>query len=312
MAISEFGVIEKYFFRHPKNQEINSLGIGDDCALMQIPKGYELAVTTDTMVEGVHFFAGTNPRSLGHKLLAVNLSDLAAMGAKPTSVTLALTLPCIDESWLKEFSVGFFELAKQYSVDLIGGDTTSGKLTLTIQAMGIIPNKQAMQRSTANVGDVICVTGTLGDAGLGLKIEAGDYLTSSKKALSQFHTPMPRIKEGLAIRGVASACIDLSDGIASDLKHILQKSQVGATVDWHKLPLSIEVNEYINQTDDWSLPLVAGEDYELCFTIPPEKLSTLDIMYTQIGTIETELGLRVQRLGQTTALVVKGFEHFSE
>jgi thiamine-monophosphate kinase len=223
VSISEFGLIEKYFTQRIKKDSVNRMGIGDDCALMAVPSGYELVMTVDTMVEGVHFFSGADPRLLGHKLLAVNLSDLAAMGAEPVSITLALTLREVNESWLKEFSEGFLNLANQFSVDLIGGDTTSGALVLTVQAMGFVPKGQAMLRSSARVGDFVFVTGNLGEAGLGLKIEQGYHCFSPDEALKQFHQPFPRIKDGLSIRGRANACIDISDGLASDLKHILKK-----------------------------------------------------------------------------------------
>jgi thiamine-monophosphate kinase len=311
VSISEFGLIDKYFLHKVKNTQVNHLGIGDDCALMSIPEGYELVVTTDTMVEGVHFFAGVNPRWLGHKLLAVNLSDLAAMGAEPVSVTLALTLPEVNEGWLKDFSVGFLALANQFSVDLVGGDTTSGSLTLTVQALGIVPVGQAMLRSSAKVGDLIFVTGCLGDGGLGLKIELGYDGHSSTNALKKLHQPFPRVKEGEAIRKYANACIDLSDGLGSDLRHILKRSGIGAVLDWQAIPISMEVKEYIEQTGDWQLPLAAGDDYELCFTVSPDKLDLIDIDCTNIGVIEAENGLRLQRFGKTEAWVVKGFEHFS-
>ncbi len=311
MSVSEFGIIKEYFSRQVTNTSVNHLGVGDDCALMSIPAGYELAITTDTMVEGVHFFAGADPKRLGHKLLAVNLSDLAAMGAEPVSITLALTVPEVNETWLKDFSEGLLNLAKQYSVDLIGGDTTSGSLTLTVQALGIMPKGQAMLRSTAKVGDMIFVTGCLGDAGLGLKIENGYPCSWPDKALERFHQPVPRVKEGLAIRDYATACIDLSDGIASDLKHILEKSVVGARIDWGKIPLSKEVDEYIKSTGDWQMPLSAGDDYELCFTVSPDKADLIQLDCTQVGVIEAEAGLRIQRFGVTEELVVKGFEHFS-
>ena len=311
MSVSEFGLIQRYFSSQAISNPVNRLGIGDDCALMSIPSGYELAITTDTMVENVHFFAGAEPKALGHKLLAVNLSDLAAMGAEPVSVTLALTLPEVDEDWLKGFSEGFFSLAKQFSIDLIGGDTTSGPLTLTVQALGIVPQGQAIKRSAAMPGDLIFVTGSLGEAGLGLKINTGYVCGSPEAALKQFYQPNPRVKEGLAIRAYANSCIDLSDGIASDLSHILEQSDVGARLDWDSLPLSREVNAYINATGDWVLPLSAGDDYELCFTVSPDKIDCINIECTQIGVIEKKPGLRIQRGGVTENLKVKGFEHFS-
>jgi len=312
VAISEFGLIQRYFTSAELINPVNRLGVGDDCALMSIPDGYELALTVDTMVEGVHFFAGANPEQLGKKLLAVNLSDLAAMGATPVSVTLALTIPEINEDWLKSFSTGFLNLVKSYSLDLIGGDTTKGPLTLSVQAMGIVPKGQALRRSTAKTGDLIFVTGQgLGDSGLGLKIEQGYQSENADAVLQKFHTPEPRVNEGIKIREYASSCIDLSDGIASDLSHILKQSSVGAVLDWDKVPLSKAVSDYIDKTNDWLLPLSAGEDYELCFTVAPENVSSINIECTQVGVIESRAGLRFQRLGVTKELGVKGFEHFS-
>ncbi len=311
MSISEFALIQNYFSKQTIVNPVNKLGVGDDCALMSVPEGYELAVTTDTMVEGVHFFAGTDPKLIGHKLLAVNLSDLAAMGASPVSITLALTIPQVDKIWLEGFSSGLLDLAKQYSVDLIGGDTTAGALTLSVQAFGLVKKGRGLLRSAAKAGDFIYVTGSLGDAGLGLKIEQGYLCGSPNHALQKFHRPMPRIKDGLAIKNYANACIDLSDGVASDLRHILDKSGVGAKLDWDKIPLSKEVVEYTKQMEHWQFPLSAGEDYELCFTVSPENVDLINIDCTQIGVIESEIGLRVQRFGEIELIDEKGFEHFS-
>lgn len=312
MAISEFGLIQRYFTSQSLTNPVNRLGVGDDCALLSVPVGSELAVTVDTMVEGVHFFAGADPRELGRKLLAVNLSDLAAMGASPVSATLALTLPEVNEQWLALFAEGLLDLARQFSVDLIGGDTTRGPLTLTVQALGIVPEGRALKRSTAKVGDFIFVTGTgLGDSGLGLKVQQGYQSIDPVAALQKFHSPEPRVVEGLKIREYASSCIDLSDGIASDLTHILERSGVGATLDWDKIPLSGPVKEYIEKTADWKLPLSAGEDYELCFTVSPDKVAAIDIECTQVGVIQLQPGLRIKRFGEVEELGVKGFEHFS-
>jgi thiamine-monophosphate kinase len=312
MAISEFTLIERFFRQQNIKNPSTRTGIGDDCALLSIPDGYELAVTTDTMVENVHFFAGTDPELLGHKLLAVNLSDLASMGAKPVSVTLALTLPKVDESWLEAFSKGFLGLAERYTVDLIGGDTTSGPLTLTVQALGLVPRGQALLRSTAKPGDFIYMTGRLGDAGLGLKITQGYACPNSEAALARFNTPCPQVDTGMALRGIASACIDISDGLAGDLGHILEQSHVGACLDWDFLPLSDEVLAYIQETGDWMLALTAGDDYELCFTVSPEKAEQLTIDCKKIGMIETAPGLRLNKSGLIQPLKVKAFEHFSE
>jgi len=311
MPLSEFTVIQRFFTRQRITHSTTRLGIGDDCALLSIPQGFELAITTDTMVENVHFFAGADPELLGHKLLAVNLSDLAAMGAQPVSVTLALTLPKIDDNWLTAFSQGFFRLAERYSVDLIGGDTTSGPLTLTVQALGLVPKGRALLRSSAKPGDFIYMTGALGDAGLGLKIKQGYACADPDAALTRFNRPDPQVEAGLALNGIATACIDLSDGLAGDLAHILEQSQVGACLDWDVLPLSNAVLSYITDTGDWSMPLTAGDDYELCFTVSPEQAGKLTIAATKIGVIESQPGLRLRKSGIIQPLEVKGFEHFS-
>jgi thiamine-monophosphate kinase len=308
--VSEFSLIDRFFKRQTVNKTITQ-GIGDDCALLKIPQGYELAITTDTMVENVHFFAGCDPCYLGHKLLAVNLSDLASMGAKPLTVTLALTLPKADESWLTQFSAGFFALAECYSVDLIGGDTTSGPLTLTVTALGLVPTGQALRRSTAKFGDIICATGHLGDAGLGLKINQGYDCKQPDAALKRFNQPDPQVEIGQALIGIANACIDISDGLVGDLGHILQQSQVGACIEWEALPLSTEVLTYIEDTGDWAMPLTAGDDYELCFTVSPDKVKNLVIPHTKIGVIEFLPGLRLNKSGNIQPLEVKSFEHFS-
>ena len=317
MALSEFGLIDRYFSGQQLQNPVTHLGIGDDCALLNIPKGFELALTTDTMVENVHFFAGTNPQWLGHKLLAVNLSDLSSMGAKPVAVTLALTLPRVDEAWLEAFAKGFLSLAKQYSVDLVGGDTTSGALTLTVQAMGLVPKGKSLLRSAAKVGDFIYLTGEPGNAGLGLKIEQGYRGDDTKSALQCLHQPQPRVSAGLLIRNFANACIDVSDGLAADLGHILTASQVGARVIWDDIVLSSSVQEYIKATGDWKMPLIAGDDYELCFTVSPEKapfieqvIAEMECSCRHIGVIESQPGLRLHKDGEVIGFAEKGFEHF--
>ena len=311
MSIAEFSLIERYFTRQVVENDSTKLSIGDDCALLSLPDGYEFAVTTDTMVENVHFFADVDPEQLGHKLLAVNLSDLASMGAKPVSVMLALTLPKVDESWLAAFSKGFLSLAELHLVDLIGGDTTSGPLTLTVQAMGLVPKGKALLRSDAKPGDFIYLTGSLGDAGLGLKIKQGYSCSNPEAALQRFNNPTPQIDAGMALLEIANACIDISDGLTADLGHILERSHVGACLDWDKLPLSDAVVDYINDTGDWTMPLVAGDDYELCFTVSPEKVPRLNINCTRIGIIESTLGLRLYKSGSLQPIDSKGYEHFS-
>jgi thiamine-monophosphate kinase len=311
MPLSEFALIQRFFTQQTVKNASTRLGIGDDCALLAIPDGYELAITTDTMVENVHFFKDTDPQQLGHKLLAVNLSDLASMGAKPLSVTLALTVPSVNEAWLNAFARGFLTLAERYSVDLIGGDTTAGALTLTVQALGLVPRGQALTRSAAKVGDFIYLSGNIGDAGLGLKITQGYHCTQPDNALKQFNQPEPACDTGQSLCGVANACIDISDGLTSDLGHILQQSQVGACLHWEDLPLSTAVLTYITDTGDWLLPLVAGDDYQLCFTVSPEKSSLVPEGCQKIGIIEAQHGLRLNKSGIIQSLEVKGYEHFS-
>jgi thiamine-monophosphate kinase len=311
MPLSEFALIQRFFTQQTVKNSSTRLGIGDDCALLTIPDGYELAITTDTMVENVHFFKDADPEQLGHKLLAVNLSDLASMGAKPLSVTLALTVPSVNEAWLSAFARGFLTLAERHHVDLIGGDTTAGTLTLTVQALGLVPRGLALTRSAAQVGDFIYLSGNIGDAGVGLKILQGYHCTQPDNALKQFNQPEPACETGQNLCGVANACIDISDGLTSDLGHILQQSQVGACLYWEELPLSTTVLTYINDTGDWLLPLVAGDDYQLCFTVSPEKTALVPANCQKIGIIEAELGLRLNKSGIIQSLEVKGYEHFS-
>ncbi|NOQ16739.1 MAG: thiamine-phosphate kinase [Methyloprofundus sp.] len=310
MAITEFDIIQKYFTR-PARHKNTQLSVGDDCALLSVPEGYDLAITTDTMVEGVHFFSDVESEYLGHKLLAVNLSDLASMGAEPVAVTLALTLPEVDLVWLQGFAKGMFALADKHAIDLVGGDTTSGPLTLTIQAMGVVPKGRALKRSAAQVGDLVYVTGSIGDAGLGLKIKQGYSCVDGIYALQRFNLPDPRIDEGLVLCDLANACVDISDGLAADLGHILNQSGVGACLDYQQLPVSTAVREYMDKTKDWQLPLVAGDDYELCFSISPDKAGQLNIACTCIGVIEAEKGLRLKRDGVESKFLAGGFEHFT-
>ncbi len=312
MSLSEFELIKRYF---TGKKIINShvrLGVGDDCALLTVPGGYELAVTMDTMVEGVHFFPDVAPDDLGHKLLAVNLSDLASMGAEPIAITLALTMPKVDTSWLEQFVEGFGKLARSHNVDLVGGDTTRGPLTLSLQAMGFVPVGKALRRSGANPGDLIYVTNKIGDAGLGLKIARGDYDAGpeNEKVLRQFNRPDPRINEGIKIRDYATSCIDLSDGLLADLTHILEASHVGACINWEKIPFSKAVHHYIKETGDWQMPINAGDDYELCFTVNPQKAELIDIDCYHIGFIETGPGLKLNKAGLTQEIASYGFEHF--
>jgi len=311
MPLSEFSLIERFFGQNPPRNPETRLGIGDDCALLAIPEGYQLAVTTDTMVENVHFFAGAEPSWLGHKLLAVNLSDLASMGARPVAVTLALTMPKADERWLSGFSQGFLALAESFGIDLIGGDTTQGPLTLTVHALGLVKQNQAVRRNGAQPGDLIYLTGHLGDAGLGLKICQGYVCGDPELALRRFHRPTPRVAAGLALPGMATACIDVSDGLAGDLGHLLKQSQTGACLDWQALPLSEPVRAYMADTGDWAMPLTAGDDYELCFTVNPKDTDKIPDGCCKIGIIEPAPGLRLDKSGSIQTLNTSAHEHFS-
>jgi thiamine-monophosphate kinase len=269
------------------------LGIGDDCALLQPDAAQNLAVTSDMLVEGRHFFAGANPEWLGHKALAVNLSDLAAMGAKPVGFTLALALPHADSSWLTQFSQGLFRLAQQWQCPLIGGDTTQGPLTICITALGHVPSGAAIQRSGAMVGDDIWVSGSLGDARLALGALRNEWSlnpSNLETILPRMHQPEPRIALGMQLRGVASSALDVSDGLLGDLRHILKASQVNAEVLIDQLPTSRTLTE---QTESLRRQCAAngGDDYELCFTAPKNKrteiesLSTALLPLTRIGSI---------------------------
>jgi thiamine-monophosphate kinase len=269
------------------------LGIGDDCALLQPDPAQSLAVTSDMLVEGRHFFAGANPEWLGHKALAVNLSDLAAMGAKPVGFTLALALPHADSIWLAQFSQGLFRLAQQWQCPLIGGDTTQGPLTICITAVGHVPSGAAIKRSGAKVGDDIWVSGTLGDARLALGALRSEWPldhSSLETILPRMHEPEPRIRLGLQLRGIASSALDVSDGLLGDLGHILKASQVNAEVLIDQLPIS---RTLAAQTERLRRQCAAngGDDYELCFTAPKNKrteiesLSTALLPLTRIGSI---------------------------
>lgn len=322
MPASEFSLIDRYFAaRGPRRPDV-ALGIGDDCALLVPPAGEQLVVTLDTLVADVHFFAGADPEGIGHKALAVNLSDLAAMGATPAWVTLALTLPRADEDWLEQFCRGLFALADRYGVQLVGGDTTHGPVTvITLQAHGFVPPGQALRRDGAKPGDGIYVTGTPGDAGLALAAAYGKTTVGAAYhayVRARLERPEPRITQGVALRGVASAAIDISDGLAQDLGHILERSAVGARLDVEQLPLSSALTASLDRDDTIITALTGGDDYELCFTVPPERTAQLealatdwDCCCTRIGVMTAEPGLRlVQADGSTFHLKRLGYDHF--
>ena len=314
--MSEFSLIERYF-RGPRLRSDVMLSIGDDCALVIPEQNQALAISVDTLVEGVHFLPTVDPRSLGHKSLAVNLSDLAACGATPAWCTLAMSHPDPNESWLAEFMGGFFDLANQHQIELVGGDTTRGPLTITVQVIGTVPPNQALKRSTASAGDLVYVSGPVGNAGLGLISELGRTNINNPEVLTALSRPTPRIELGIKLRGLASACIDVSDGLAADLGHILRCSHVGATIYWERVPLSRSVKEYIQQVGDMSFPLCSGDDYELCFTIPPkheihvmEIFRSLGLSGARIGHIDELAGLRILTANGPLLIERAGYEHF--
>lgn len=319
--LSEFSLIKQYFSELTVSREDVLLGIGDDCALLASSPDRAIAVSIDTLVEGVHFFADVDPKTLGHKSLAVGLSDLAAMGAKPAWFTLALSLPEVNQAWLKQFSNGLAQLAKQHDIQLVGGDTTRGPLTISIQVHGLVDAKKALKRSGAKVGDLIYVTNTLGDAGAGLQIKLNpeSYSHLSEQHLhylcSRLEQPTPRVELGQKLLGIASSAIDISDGLAADLGHILEQSGVGAMVDLERLPLSDSLKQ-LDETEVQQLALSAGDDYELCFTVPKEKQQQLETLLgnqcTCVGIIEQEQSLRLNNKGEITdSMSGVGYDHFS-
>ena len=322
MPASEFSLIDRYFAAHGLHRPDVALGIGDDCALLVPHPGQQLVVTMDTLVANVHFFANADPEGLGHKALAVNLSDLAAMGATPAWATLALTLPRADEDWLERFCRGLFALADRYQVQLVGGDTTHGPVTtITIQAHGFVPPGLALRRDGAKPGDGIYITGTPGDAGLALAAAFGKVTVASEyrdDVRQRLERPEPRITQGLTLRGVASAAIDVSDGLAQDLGHILERSRVGARLEVDRLPLSPALIASLDRDAAIVTALASGDDYELCFTVPPERAAQLEAAAagwecrcTGIGVITDEPGLQLVRAdGSVFHLDRSGYDHF--
>ncbi|RPH22577.1 thiamine-phosphate kinase [Buttiauxella warmboldiae] len=323
MACGEFSLIARYFDRVSSSRRDVETGIGDDCALLTVAEKQVLAISTDTLVSGIHFLPDIDPRDLGYKALAVNLSDLAAMGADPAWLTLAITLPEVDESWLEAFSDSLFEQLEYYDMQLIGGDTTRGPLAMTLGIHGLVPAGRALKRSGARPGDWIYVTGTPGDSAAGLAI-LQDRLVVKDAAQSDYlkkrHLrPTPRILHGQALRDLASSAIDLSDGLISDLGHILKASACGARIDLDALPYSEAVKANLSATAALQWALSGGEDYELCFTVPEVNRGALDVAignlgipFTCIGQVLPESeGLQFLQNGKPVMLDLKGYDHFA-
>ena len=320
--LSEFELIARYFDRPQAPDNVVKLGVGDDCALLAPPPGQTLAISTDMLVEGRHFFAGADPEKLGHKALAVNLSDLAAMGAKPMAFTLALSLPSADENWLAGFARGLFALADAEGIRLIGGDTTRGPLNLCITVMGSAPLDEALRRDTAKNGDDLWVSGTLGDARLALEVLQGKLtLTPALLSLAEerLHRPTPRCALGMALRGIAHAASDVSDGLLGDLGHLLARSQLGAEIDAASLPAGPAVAQQAaeRQTD---YMLNGGDDYELCFTAPPEQrdavlsaAASVNTPITRIGRLKLGAGIQIlDAAGKSLPFTSQSFDHFGK
>jgi thiamine-monophosphate kinase len=320
MPLSEFALIERYFRTRGAQRADVRLGVGDDAALLQVPPGCELVAATDTLVAGVHFPPGSPPASIGHRALAVNLSDLAAMGARPAWALLALTLPEADEAWLGEFATGLSDLARAHEVSLVGGDTTRGPLCITVQLLGHVPAGEALRRGGGRAGDVLFVSGTCGDAAAGLAIEQGqlaappdarDYLRE------RFLFPTPRVALGERLRGFASACIDVSDGLLADAGKLASASHVGAELAYADLPLSEPLPAALGERRARELALGGGDDYELCFAVPPQNIARLlaqlppqEWRYTRIGVLRAAPGAVVVSDGTVMEFSHSGYEHF--
>ena len=300
--LSEFDLIYRYFARPRRQSDRSVLGIGDDCALLSPTPGMQQAISTDMLVEGRHFFVNADARMLGHKSLAVNLSDLAAMGATPRSFTLALALPEARPDWLAPFSEGLLALADEHDCELIGGDTTKGPLTICITVFGELQSGLALRRDAAEVGDDIWISGTLGDARLalaGYRSELTMPRSRLEVAATRMHAPTPRVALGCALRGIAHAAVDISDGLSGDLGHILTRSGVGATLNADALPAGPVLSEE-SLALRRQFTIAGGDDYELCFTAPIDRRSQVidagrrsATPVTRVGTIEVARGLRI-------------------
>ncbi|MBI4356464.1 MAG: thiamine-phosphate kinase [Gammaproteobacteria bacterium] len=315
--MDEFTIIRRYFTRTPKRTDVVK-GIGDDAAVVRVPLGFELVVSTDTLVESVHFPREAPPRSIGHKALTTSLSDLAAMGADPAWFTLNLTLPEAFPEWLLSFSQGLFEIADTYPLDLVGGNLSRGPLCIATQVLGLVPSGRFLSRSGAAVGDKIYVSGTLGNAGHAFNlIQKGEPLTPP--FFNAYYSPTPRLALGKALRGVASAAIDISDGLILDMEHLAMASGVEATLIMENLPISSTLKATVTEEACGSLALFSGGDYELLFTVPPHNIplvhtltDSMDCPLTLIGEVTASLGgvKVIHASGEPFHISQKGFQHF--
>lgn len=320
LKVNEFNLIKRYFTRSPAQPAV-ILGVGDDGAIWQPNSERDLTIAADMLVAGRHFFADADPFDIGFKSMAVNLSDMAAMGASPVAATLCLALPSADPVWLERFSEGFWSAAEAYRVDLIGGDTTRGPLTIAIQIWGELPKGQRLLRSAALPGDDIWVSGELGSAAIGLQHLFGNFaLTGEMRqvCLDRLHRPEPRVNLGVRLLQIANAAIDISDGLLSDLGHILTASKVAARLFYAKIPVAIGFESQKDHPLLQEAVLSGGDDYELCFTVPKNFRSEINeisrqlgLQLTQIGTIEVGKGVYVEgRNGERLSIGRTGFDHF--
>ena len=318
---TEKEIISSYFKRSSRHTEV-VCGIGDDAAILSVPAGHQLVATMDTLNENVHFLPHTAPYDLGYKAAAVNLSDLAAMSAEPKWITLSLSIPTFDESWVSEFSRGLLSVLDQFNTDIVGGDLNRGALSVTVQAEGFVPVGQALLRSGAQVDHIIYVSGELGTAAVGLRVAKRELTLPevvAERALHSLHRPTPQVQLGLALRGIASSAIDLSDGLARDLLQICEASNCGAYIDAKKLPVDKNVALMIGDAALLEFALTGGDDYQLCFTVPPNKTQAIEkiaerlgIMLTPIGQVTAQHGLTMLNFaGVVEPIVNRGFEHFT-
>ena len=318
--MNEFELIRTFFSRQVVARGDVVLGIGDDAAVLEVAAGSQLVVTTDLSVSGVHFLPDADPVSIGHKSLAVSLSDLAAMGAEPAWFTLDLCLPDLNVDWLRRFCEGLFGLARRYNVQLIGGDTSRGALTIGVAAYGQVPRGQMLRRSGARVGDRIYVSGTLGDAALVLAHHRGARRLPQDEVIvisDRLARPMPRVRAGIALRTLASSCIDISDGLLADLGHVVAASNVGANIRLDRIPLSPVFRSHLGEVG-WDAALAGGDDYELCFTVPASNVAAVERLQPQfresfadIGEIVDGSGVNVfDESDRPYRPAVRGHDHF--
>ncbi|MBM3343399.1 MAG: thiamine-phosphate kinase [Betaproteobacteria bacterium] len=321
-GLSEFSLIDR-FFTHRTRHTV--LGVGDDCALIRPRPGHLLAISVDMLVEGRHFSKGTDPEALGHKTLAVNLSDMAAMGATPRWATLALALPRADAKWLAAYSRGFMRLARAHGVDLIGGDTTRGPLNLCVQIIGEAPAGQALRRDGARAGDEVWVSGTLGDAALAVAAGQQSIKLTTRQRLAatrRLDCPTPRVALGIALRGIANSAIDISDGLLADLGHICERSRLAAQIEFETLPKSALLNTYAATPFGQQALLAGGDDYELCFTAPRARRAAVLRTGSRTGVRVTRIGRMIRAPAGAIGVAVidgdglplapaqRGFDHF--